>query len=68
MADDADAYVPTLLYCLDGKGVDRLLEKLRTVHGEPRYDIAPELRATTRRAVNRFCSSTVARRVEQPMS
>jgi hypothetical protein len=47
MADEADAYVPTLLYCLDGKGVDRLLEKLRTVHGEAgRPDIAPQLRRT----------------------
>jgi hypothetical protein len=51
MADDvdADAYIPTVLYCLDGKGVDRLLVRLRTVHGESgRADIAPELRRATR--------------------
>jgi len=28
---------------LDDDDIDRLLERLRAVHGEPRQDIAPEL-------------------------
>ncbi len=28
---------------LDDDDIDRLLERLRAVHGEPRRDIAPEL-------------------------
>ena len=35
---------------LDDTGTDQLLEKLRLVHGEPRFDIAPELIADKRRA------------------
>jgi hypothetical protein len=35
---------------LDDTGTDQLLEKLRPVHGEPRFDIAPELIASRRRA------------------
>jgi hypothetical protein len=38
------------LCVLDFHDVDRLLEKLRSVHGEPRYDVAPELEAATRAA------------------
>jgi hypothetical protein len=32
-----------LLTVLDDTDTDQLLEKLRLVHGEPRFDIAPEL-------------------------
>jgi hypothetical protein len=35
---------------LDDTGTDQLLEKLRLVHGESRFDIAPELIAAWRRA------------------
>jgi hypothetical protein len=35
---------------LDDTGTDQLLERLRLVHGEPRFDIAPELIAARRRA------------------
>jgi hypothetical protein len=34
---------------LDDTETDRLLVKLRIVHGEPRYDIAPELIVARRR-------------------
>jgi hypothetical protein len=34
---------------LDATYSDQLLEKLRAVHGEPRFDIAPELIAAWRR-------------------
>jgi hypothetical protein len=39
-----------LLTVLDDTDTDQLLEKLRRVHGEPRFDVAPEL--TRRRARN----------------
>ncbi len=32
-----------LLTVLDDTDTDQLLEKLRVVHGAPRFDIAPEL-------------------------
>jgi hypothetical protein len=35
---------------LDDTDTDQLLERLRVVHGEPRFDIAPELIAARRRA------------------
>jgi hypothetical protein len=35
---------------LDATDSDQLLNKLRAEHGEPRFDIAPELIATRRRA------------------
>jgi hypothetical protein len=35
---------------LDATDTDPLLQKLRAVHGEPRFDIAPELIAATHRA------------------
>ena len=35
---------------LDDTDTDRLLVMLRLVHGEPRFDIAPELIAARRRA------------------
>jgi hypothetical protein len=35
---------------LDATDSDQLLDKLRAVHGEPRFDIALELVATRRRA------------------
>ena len=44
----ADSYEPPLRCVLDAHDVDQLLEKLRAVHGEPRADIAPELRAAAR--------------------
>jgi hypothetical protein len=42
------AWEMPLLTVLDD--TDQLLEKLRRVHGEPRFDVAPEL--TRRRARN----------------
>jgi|GEM_PF-2846458 hypothetical protein len=33
---------------LDDDDIDRLLERLRAVHGEPRRDIAPELNRQVR--------------------
>ena len=44
----ADSYEPPLPCVLDEHDVDRLLERLRAVHGELRADIAPELRAAAR--------------------
>ena len=38
-----DCYEPPLPCVLDVHDVDRLLERLRAFHGEPRADIAPEL-------------------------
>jgi hypothetical protein len=35
---------------VDDTDTDQLLEKLRLVHGEPRFDIAPELIAAKRQA------------------
>jgi hypothetical protein len=35
---------------LDDTDTDQLLVRLRLVHGEPRFDIAPELIAARRRA------------------
>jgi hypothetical protein len=41
---DHDPYHELPLPCvLDDDDIDRLLERLRAVHGEPRQDIAPEL-------------------------
>jgi hypothetical protein len=37
--DDDNGMMPSL----DGDASVRLLDALRRVHGEPRYDIAPEL-------------------------
>jgi hypothetical protein len=34
---------PPLPCVLNEHDVDRLLQALRTAHGEPRYDIAPEI-------------------------
>ncbi len=46
-----------LLPCvLDATDTDPLLEKLRAVHGEPRFDIAPELIAATRRTASKGAS------------
>ncbi len=42
---------------LDPTDSDPLLEKLRAVHGEPRFDIAPELIAAMRRAASKAASS-----------
>ena len=40
---DHDPYHELPLPCvLDDDDIDRLLERLRAVHGEPRRDIAPE--------------------------
>ncbi len=39
-----------LLSVFDEQDVDLLLQKLRAVHGEARFDIAPELIAARRRA------------------
>ncbi len=36
-------YEPPFPCVLDDDDIDRLLERLRAVHGEPRPDIAPEL-------------------------
>jgi hypothetical protein len=36
--------------CSTSTTVDQLLQKLRTVHGEARFDLAPELVAATRTA------------------
>jgi hypothetical protein len=36
-------YEPLFPCVLDDDDIDRLLERLRAVHGEPRQDIAPEL-------------------------
>jgi len=35
---------------LDDTDTDQLLARLRLVHGEPRFDVAPELIAAKRRA------------------
>ena len=40
---DALPFEPLLPCLLDTHDVDRLLERLRAVHGEPRPDIAPGL-------------------------
>ncbi len=42
---------------LDATDNDPLLQRLRAGHGEPRFDIAPELIATARRAASRPASS-----------
>ena len=47
MRDDLP-FEPLLPCVLDPNDVDQLLERLRSVHGAPRYDIAPE---TTRAAL-----------------
>jgi hypothetical protein len=39
----SEDYEPPLPCVLDDDDIDRLLERLRAVHGEPRKDIAPEL-------------------------
>ena len=49
MAHDNVCEVP-LLSVLDEQDVDQLLQKLRVVHGEARFDLAPELVAATRTA------------------
>jgi hypothetical protein len=41
-------YEPLFPCVLDDDDVDRLLERLRAVHGEPRPDIAPELNRQSR--------------------
>ncbi len=46
---DTPPFEPLLPCVLDTHDVDRLLERLRWVHGEPRRDIAPQLLAATRR-------------------
>jgi hypothetical protein len=43
MAMPAADYEQPTLCVLDVHDVDRLLERLRAFHGEPRADIAPEL-------------------------
>jgi hypothetical protein len=40
MADDDD---DDIMPSIDGDASERLLDALRRVHGEPRYDIPPEL-------------------------
>jgi hypothetical protein len=40
MSADYESPLPCVL---DDDDIDRLLERLRAVHGEPRQDIAPEL-------------------------
>jgi hypothetical protein len=47
VVSDLEMPLPSVL---DATETDPLLQKLRAVHGEPRYDIARELIATTRRA------------------
>ena len=44
-------YELPLLCVLDATENDPLLQKLRAEHGEPRFDIAPELIAAKRRAL-----------------
>jgi hypothetical protein len=43
-------YEVPLLSVLDEHDVDQLLQKLRAVHGEARFDLPPELVAATRTA------------------
>jgi hypothetical protein len=55
MAHDIVSEFEMPLPCvLDATDTDPLLQKLRAVHGEPRFDIARELEAATRKA--RFSS------------
>jgi len=49
MTDDLP-FEPLLPCVLDADDIDRLLERLRAVHGEPRRDIAPEITKATRAA------------------
>jgi hypothetical protein len=53
LRDDRRIEEVPLLCVLDGHDVDRLLLKLRKAHGEPRYDIAPEIAAAMRATARR---------------
>jgi hypothetical protein len=46
MARADHVYEVPLWSVLDEHDVDQLLQKLRAVHGEARFDLAPELAAT----------------------
>jgi hypothetical protein len=49
MADHRSDYEAPCVCVLDARDIDRLLVRLRTVHGESgRADIAPELQRATR--------------------
>jgi len=50
MRDDLP-FEPLLPCVLDPNDVDQLLDRLRSVHGAPRYDIAPEITKATRAAL-----------------
>jgi hypothetical protein len=56
MAHDLFEWQP-LPSVLDATDTDPLPEKLSTVHGQPRFDIAPELNAAARRAASRPASN-----------
>ena len=69
MRDDLP-FEPLLPCVLDPNDVDQLLERLRSVHGAPRYDIAPEITKATRAALRLQTAGggTLTRNLRAPLS